>query len=66
MAGVEAALPDGARLTRATILGLLVGFSGIMVLVWPDLTIDRGGDRRFLAGVIALQIASFGWALGSS
>ena len=66
MAGVEAALPDGERLNRATILGLLVGFSGIIVLVWPDLTIDRGGDRRFLAGVIALQIASFGWALGSS
>src|SRR5688500_8959601 len=28
MAGVEAALPDGERLNRATILGLLVGFSG--------------------------------------
>ena len=38
----------------------------ILVLVWPDLAMDRGSDRRFLAGVIALQIASFGWALGSS
>jgi drug/metabolite transporter (DMT)-like permease len=66
MAGVEAALPDGERLKRSTIVGLLVGFAGILVLVWPDLTIDRGADRRFLAGVIALQIASFGWALGSS
>ena len=66
MAGVEAALPDGERLNRATVFGLLVGFSGILVLVWPDLTIDRGADRRFLAGVVALQIASFGWALGSS
>lgn len=66
MAGVEAALPDGERLNRTTIAGLLVGFSGILVLVWPDLTMDRGADRRFLAGVIALQIASFGWALGSS
>jgi drug/metabolite transporter (DMT)-like permease len=66
MAGVEAALPDGERMHRNTVIGLLIGFSGILVLVWPDLTLDRGSDRRFLAGVIALQIASFGWALGSS
>jgi drug/metabolite transporter (DMT)-like permease len=66
MAAVEAALPDGERLERATIIGLLIGFSGILVLVWPDLSIGGAADRRFLAGVIALQIASFGWALGSS
>ncbi|MBA2302844.1 MAG: EamA family transporter, partial [Acidobacteria bacterium] len=66
MAGVEAFLPDGERLRRNTILGLLIGFAGILVLVWPDLALDRGADRRFLAGVIALQIASLGWALGSS
>jgi len=65
MAGVEASLRDGEKLRRNTIMGLLIGFSGILVLVWPDLTMERG-DRRFLAGVIALQIASFGWALGSS
>jgi drug/metabolite transporter (DMT)-like permease len=66
MAGVEAALPDGERLGRNTIAGLLIGFAGILVLVWPDLALERGADRRFLAGVIALQIASFGWALGSA
>lgn len=66
MAGVEATLRDGERLGRNTVVGLLIGFAGILVLVWPDLALDRGADRRFLAGVIALQIASFGWALGSS
>jgi drug/metabolite transporter (DMT)-like permease len=66
MASVEAALPDGERMHRHTVVGLLIGFAGILVLVWPDLALDRGSDRRFLAGVIALQIASFGWALGSS
>ena len=66
MSGVEALLPDGERLDGATVLGLVIGFSGILVLVWPSLTMDGGADRRFLAGVIALQIASFGWALGSS
>ena len=65
MAAVEAALPDGERLTAKVGLGLLVGFSGILVLVWPDLT-TGGGTRGFLAGVIALQIAAIGWSIGSA
>lgn len=66
MAGVESALPGGERPGRNAIIGLTIGFAGILVLVWPDLALDRGADHRFLAGVIALQIASLGWALGSS
>lgn len=66
MATVESALPDGERMRVNTLAGLMIGFAGILVLVWPDLTLDRGADRNFLFGVIALQIASFGWALGSS
>ena len=65
MSGVEACLRDGEKLRANTVAGLLIGFSGILVLVWPDLTLDTG-NRQFLAGVIALQIASFGWALGSA
>lgn len=65
MAGVESLLPDGERLRRATLIGLILGFAGILVLVWPDLSLD-GTDRRFLAGVTAVQIAALGWALGSS
>ena len=65
MAGVEACLRDGERLQKNAIAGLLIGFAGILVLVWPDLTLANA-DRRFLAGVIALQIAAFGWALGSA
>jgi drug/metabolite transporter (DMT)-like permease len=66
MAAVEALLPDGERLSAKGGLGLLVGFSGILVLVWPDLTLDGGGDRRLLAGIIAIQIAALGWSLGSA
>jgi drug/metabolite transporter (DMT)-like permease len=65
MAGVESTLRDGERLNARTAAGLLVGFSGILVLVWPDLALERT-DRKFLLGVVFLQIASFGWALGSS
>jgi drug/metabolite transporter (DMT)-like permease len=66
MSAVEACLPGGDRLRLATVLSLIVGFSGIVVLVWPELSFDGSGTRQFLAGVIALQIASLGWALGSS
>jgi drug/metabolite transporter (DMT)-like permease len=65
MSGVEACLRDGERLTGRVVAGLLIGFAGIVILVWPDLTVGSAGGH-FLWGVVALQIASFGWALGSS
>jgi drug/metabolite transporter (DMT)-like permease len=66
MAFVEGFLKDGERLRLPTIVGLAVGFSGILLLVWPDLTVGSSGDRGLLAGILAIQIACFGWALGSS
>jgi drug/metabolite transporter (DMT)-like permease len=66
MAAVEACLPDGERLRPSVIAGLLIGFSGIVLLVWPDLTVANAGSRGFVAGIIALQIASIGWSIGSS
>jgi drug/metabolite transporter (DMT)-like permease len=66
MSGVEACLPAGERLRLPVVAGLLIGFGGILVLVWPELSLGESGARRFLAGVVALQIASLGWALGSS
>ena len=66
MAAVEACLPDGERLRRRVVAGLVIGFSGIVLLVWPDLTLGSAGSRGFLAGVVAVQIAAIGWSLGSS
>lgn len=67
MTSVEAVLPGGERLRPRTILGLAVGFSGIVVLVWPELTVGpSAASRNFLLGIVALQIASIGWSLGSS
>ena len=43
-----------------------MGFAGIVVLVWPELSRGSATSPHFLFGVIALQIASFGWALGSA
>jgi drug/metabolite transporter (DMT)-like permease len=66
MAFVEGWLKDGERLRPSGVLGLLVGFSGILFLVWPELTLESSGQRGFLAGIVAVQIACAGWALGSS
>jgi len=67
MAGVEASRADGERLTWTRVLGFLVGFSGIVLLVWPELARVTGAAKAgFLAGVVSLQVACFGWALGSS
>ena len=66
MAAVEACLPDGERLRRASSPASSIGFSGIVLLVWPDLTLGSAGSRGFLLGIVALQIASIGWSIGSS
>ncbi len=63
---VEACLPAGERLTRRTLIGLTIGFLGIVVLVWPELTMGGQEGRMFVWGVVALQFACFGWALGTA
>ena len=40
---VEAALPGGERLSSRVLLGLALGFLGIVVLVWPELTSTAAG-----------------------
>jgi len=66
MIGIEAFARDGDQLSPRLVLGLVVGFAGILLLVWTDIASGGAAGRQFLAGVIALQIACVGWALGSS
>jgi drug/metabolite transporter (DMT)-like permease len=65
MVGVDALMAEGERLTIRRVAGLLIGFSGIVMLVWPELQVGASG-RAFLAGVVSTQIACAGWAAGSS
>jgi drug/metabolite transporter (DMT)-like permease len=65
MVGVDALMAGGEPLTMRRIVGLLIGFGGIVLLVWPELRAG-GAGHAFLSGVIATQIACAGWAVGSS
>jgi drug/metabolite transporter (DMT)-like permease len=66
MVGIEALMPSGERPRPWQVAGLAIGFSGIVLLVWEDLTAGGAQARNVIAGLAALQIASAGWALGSS
>jgi drug/metabolite transporter (DMT)-like permease len=65
MVGFDAFMPDGEAITFRRVLGLIVGFGGIVMLVWPEIRFDASGGG-FLGGVIAAQVACLGWAVGSS
>jgi drug/metabolite transporter (DMT)-like permease len=64
MVGIDAIRSDGEALTVRRVVGLIVGFAGIVMLVWPDIRL--AGGRAFLGGVMATQIACLGWAIGST
>jgi drug/metabolite transporter (DMT)-like permease len=66
MVGVEAAIPGGERPPRRTWIGLAIGFTGIIVLVWPDLVGGGTLSPAFLAGVLGLQLACATWSAGSA
>ena len=63
---IEACLPRGERVTRRAAAGLTLGFTGIVVLVWPELSFRGQDGEMFIYGILALQLACLGWALGTS
>jgi drug/metabolite transporter (DMT)-like permease len=64
MVGIEHVAGGSETLSLRQWSGLLMGFAGIVVLVWPELNLGSGsGDA---GGVVATQLACAGWALGSS
>jgi len=65
MAGTEATF-GRERVRLRTIVGLATGFGGILVLIWPSLFAADVDGRWFALGVLLVQVACIGWALGSS
>lgn len=63
---LERLLPNGERFTTRSLAGLTIGFSGIVILVWPEMSQGGAGGRAFIGGVIAIQLACIGWVIGTS
>ncbi len=77
MVGIDALFSDGKRLRIQQLVGMTVGFLGIVLLVWPDLTRaaelgttppSRHGPTtaEIIIGIVAVQIACMGWSIASS
>lgn len=54
----------GEELRPRALVGLLLGFCGLVVLLWPDLSFDAK-RKGFLMGGGALIVSSIIWACGS-
>jgi drug/metabolite transporter (DMT)-like permease len=65
MAGIDVWTRPGESLSGRQVAGLLLGFAGILLLVWPDLFSAQGFSWAYALGVIGLQLACAGWAFGS-
>ena len=63
-AALERVQRDGERVGARGLLGMAVGFGGLALLVGPQLF---GGevDRRYVLGVIVIQVGCFFWQAGS-
>jgi drug/metabolite transporter (DMT)-like permease len=66
MVGVNAVMPGGDRLHARQWIGLAIGFSGIVLLVWPEIAGGGTDAHGFILGVLGLQIACAGWASGAN
>ena len=64
MVGVEALIPGGVRLHGPTIVAMLVGLAGTVLLIAPE-AMQEGFGGPLLRGFLLLQIGCAGWALGS-
>ncbi|MGE3957988.1 MAG: EamA family transporter [Vicinamibacterales bacterium] len=62
MIGVERVAGSHEPLGWRRLAGLVIGFGGIVLLVWPELEVGDGAGP----GVVATQLACLGWAIGST
>lgn len=66
MVGVDAMITRGHHVRARQWIGLVIGFLGIVLLVWPDVASSGKAGWRVVAGLVSVQCACAGWAIGSS
>lgn len=66
MIGVEAFMPNGESIRPRQVVGLLLGFGGIMLLTASSMNGSSATTRQIVLGVIMTQLSCLGWAVGSA
>jgi drug/metabolite transporter (DMT)-like permease len=66
MIGVEAFMPSGEPIRTRQVLGLLLGFGGIVLLTASSMNGSSATTRQIVLGVIMTQLSCLGWAVGSA
>ncbi len=61
---IDTVRPGRSRPSLWMVIGVLVGFLGVLILIDPFQSVDSGGSVDFV-GAIALLMAAFLWASGS-
>jgi len=64
MVGLDAFVFKGTKLQLMTVIGMLVGLSGVLLLIGPD-ALDVRTGASMVAGFLVLQIGSVCWNVGS-
>jgi drug/metabolite transporter (DMT)-like permease len=66
MVAIDAFFPGADRLALRQWAGLFIGFCGIVLLMWPELSLGGATGRATALGILAVQIACAGWAVASA
>jgi drug/metabolite transporter (DMT)-like permease len=66
MVAIDAMFPGAERLAFRQWGGLFIGFCGIVLLMWPELSLGGATGRGTALGILAVQIACAGWAVASA
>lgn len=66
MVAIDALFPGAQRIGLRQWGGLFIGFCGIVLLMWPELSLGGATGRATALGILALQVACAGWAVASS
>jgi drug/metabolite transporter (DMT)-like permease len=59
---LEALMPGGARPTKGALLGIMLGFIGVVTLMWPGL---GGGWTQALWAELGVLVGTVAWAAGT-